>query len=183
MEGARCLAAALAELPCATPRVTVFSNSTGGPYPDEPDAVRALLAEHLVRPVRFVDQVRRMYDAGARTFLEVGPGRVLTGLARQCLADRDALVLEIDAGAGGGVTQLLHTLAALFARGVAVDLERLFEGRALHPADLSRARATARTPGWVVNGRRARALTEPRRTAGPSRITVAGIDAAGLRTA
>ena len=70
------------------PGAPVFANSTAAEYPDEAPAARDLLAGQLVRPVEFVSQVERMYDAGVRTFLEVGPGGRLTGLVSQILHGR-----------------------------------------------------------------------------------------------
>ena len=168
------LAAALSALPCATPRAEVFSNSSGQPYPAEPAAVRTLLAEHLGQPVRFVDEIRSMYDAGARIFLEVGPRNVLAGLTRQILAGRDASVLALDAADRDGVTQLLHTLALLAVHGVAIELDRLFQSRAVRALDLDALlpKTAKRAPGWVVTGRRTRSRAERREPLPPVRLTV-----------
>src|SRR5207249_2433699 len=55
------LAGILAETPFATPHGTVYSNTTAQRYPQEPEAIRALLAEHLVCPVRFADEINALY--------------------------------------------------------------------------------------------------------------------------
>src|SRR6202012_4225169 len=57
-----------------------YANSTAAPYAGDPDEVRRLLAAQVADPVRFAEQVEAMYAAGARTFVEAGPGRTLTGL-------------------------------------------------------------------------------------------------------
>ena len=49
----------------------------------QPDAIRSRLLEQLTAPVRWVDCVTRLRDLGATVFLEVGPGKVLTGLLRR----------------------------------------------------------------------------------------------------
>src|SRR5262249_3311764 len=49
------LASFLGTLEFAAPRVEVYSNTTAAPYAQEPREVAALLAEHLVQPVRFAD--------------------------------------------------------------------------------------------------------------------------------
>jgi [acyl-carrier-protein] S-malonyltransferase len=54
------------------------------------EEVRPFLVRQVTAPVRWTDCVRRMAAEGCRTFLEVGPGKVLTGLLRR-----------IDAGAAG----------------------------------------------------------------------------------
>lgn len=61
---------------------------------------RDLLIEQVTAPVRWVECVRRMIDEGASFFVEVGPGRVLSGLLRQidrekkCVNVEDAASLE-----------------------------------------------------------------------------------------
>jgi acyl transferase domain-containing protein len=71
MEPARHLfAQVLAQHRFSRPDTLVFSNTLGGRYPEEPNEIAALLESHLVRPVRFADEVRAMYDQGARVFVE-----------------------------------------------------------------------------------------------------------------
>ena len=67
-------------------RVTSLSNVTGSVERD-PERVRDLLVQQLTAPVRWTDCMRTMLDEGVRTFLELGPGKVLTGLLRRI--DRD----------------------------------------------------------------------------------------------
>ncbi|MDN3356375.1 type I polyketide synthase [Actinomadura sp. DC4] len=141
------LAAALAGRDVRPPAHPVWSNGTAAPYPETPDLVRALLARQVAEPVRFVEQVEAMYAAGARVFVEAGPGRVLTGLVRKILGDRPHTVVACDVSGENGVTRLLHALAGLAVAGVPVDLDPLFDGRA-RPA----GERPARTPGWLVDG-------------------------------
>ena len=63
--------------------------------------MRRLLAAQLARPVRFVEQVEAMYASGARTFVEVGPGAVLTGLVGKILAGRPHRAINLDARGHG----------------------------------------------------------------------------------
>ncbi|MGM0453272.1 MAG: acyltransferase domain-containing protein [Thermodesulfobacteriota bacterium] len=104
--------------------VRVYSNTTALPYPHDPEAARALLDEHLLQPVHFVDEIRNMYDAGVRTFLEVGPKAVLTGLVQSILSDRPHAAFSVDASAGrrGSVMDLAATVARLAAMGYPVSL-------------------------------------------------------------
>jgi [acyl-carrier-protein] S-malonyltransferase len=53
----------------------------------EGERVHEALVAQIASPVRWVDCVRSLVDAGATTFLELGPGRVLTGLVRQIHPD------------------------------------------------------------------------------------------------
>ena len=75
--------AALGEVEIAPARVTVFSAVTAEPFDD----VRLRLAQALTSPVRWRETMLAMHGAGAERFVEVGPGRVLTGLAKRTLRD------------------------------------------------------------------------------------------------
>ncbi len=74
------LAPALTETCFWNARVPVISNVTAQAYTSLEDA-RALLREQVCAPVRWVDCVQTLVRAGVRVQLEVGPGRVLSGLA------------------------------------------------------------------------------------------------------
>jgi [acyl-carrier-protein] S-malonyltransferase len=64
------------------PRVPMASNASGG-LVTSGEQVRQALIDQIASPVRWVDCVRSLGDAGCETFLELGPGRVLGGLVRQ----------------------------------------------------------------------------------------------------
>jgi acyl transferase domain-containing protein/NAD(P)-dependent dehydrogenase (short-subunit alcohol dehydrogenase family)/NAD(P)H-dependent flavin oxidoreductase YrpB (nitropropane dioxygenase family) len=148
--GADCtLADVLAGCEVLAPRYPVWSNATAAPYPDVADGVRATLAKQVVEPVRFTEQIEAMYTAGARTFVEAGPGRVLTQLVDRILGDRPHTAVACDVPGEHGLRRFLLALGELAARGVEVDLEPLFLGR---DAVAARASAPARLPGWIVNG-------------------------------
>jgi [acyl-carrier-protein] S-malonyltransferase len=55
------------------------------------DEIREALVAQIASPVRWVDCVQTLAKAGCRTFLELGPGRVLSGLIRQIDADLEAV--------------------------------------------------------------------------------------------
>jgi [acyl-carrier-protein] S-malonyltransferase len=63
------------------------------------EEARNELVEHLTRGVDWVGAVQRMTAAGVTTFIEVGPGRVLTGLIKRIAPDAEAVAL--DDGASG----------------------------------------------------------------------------------
>ncbi len=68
----------LAGFDLTAPRISLYSNFTGLPY--EASALKENLANQVCRPVRWEAAVRHMIDAGADTFVEVGPGKTLCGL-------------------------------------------------------------------------------------------------------
>ena len=84
------LQAALDKIDLNEARVPVYSGVTAAPFDD----ARARLVEGLTSPVRWRETVLAMRDRGATRFLEVGPGRVLTGLVRKTLDGVEAEVVS-----------------------------------------------------------------------------------------
>ena len=76
-------AAALERTRLEAPRVTVMSAVTAAPFDDIPKR----LVEALTMPVRWRETMLALQDLGAERFVEVGPGRVLTGLVKRTLKD------------------------------------------------------------------------------------------------
>ncbi len=75
--------AALAATAFREPRVPVISAVTAEPFDDIP----ARLAQALTHPVRWRETMLALRARGAERFIETGPGRVLTGLAKRTLND------------------------------------------------------------------------------------------------
>lgn len=144
---ATALAEELAGTELADAAVPVWSNTTAGPYPVTADAVRDLVARQVAEPVRFVEQVEHMYAAGVRTFVEAGPGRVLSGLVGRILGDRPHTVVPLDVPGEHGLLRLVTALAELAAAGVPVAPEALFRGRTSRLPERA-----PRRPGWLVDG-------------------------------
>jgi [acyl-carrier-protein] S-malonyltransferase len=78
----------LADTAFAAPSWPVVSNVDAKPH-DDGDGWTSQLAEHLVRPVRWRESMESLVDLGAESFLEVGPGAVLGGLARRTVPGRE----------------------------------------------------------------------------------------------
>lgn len=62
--------------------VKVIKNIDGTFYNDE-DNIKEILANHIVSPVRFDKTIRLMKDEGIDTFIEIGPGKSLTGFIKK----------------------------------------------------------------------------------------------------
>ncbi len=69
-------------VPFAPPRIPILLNATGRPSID-PVEIRARVVEALAAPVRWRTAMAWLRESGAGEVFEVGPGRVLCGLARQ----------------------------------------------------------------------------------------------------
>jgi malonyl CoA-acyl carrier protein transacylase len=67
----------------APPSIPVMANATGNVYPSDTAAIARLLVEQITRPVLWEQSVRRLRALGVTSFVEVGPGGVLTRLCQQ----------------------------------------------------------------------------------------------------
>jgi [acyl-carrier-protein] S-malonyltransferase len=74
-------------------QVPVVANVLASPI-SEVAAIQDALVRQVSQPVRWTDSVRAMLAAGVESFVEIGPGRVLSGLIRK--ADRAALLSNIE---------------------------------------------------------------------------------------
>lgn len=72
----------LAEVSFADATVPVYANVTAEAVTNQA-AIEQLLVEQLYSPVQFEQSIRNMMEAGAEVFVEVGNGRVLSGLVRK----------------------------------------------------------------------------------------------------
>jgi len=77
--GIREFAKSIAFSPLAVP---LYSNASAAPVAAGTD-IPAYLETHMISPVRFTDEVRRMRADGYDEFAELGPGKVLTGLVKK----------------------------------------------------------------------------------------------------
>ena len=78
------LAPVLAEVEIKAPAVPVLSNYTGRAH-GSPDEIRAAMLAQIAHPVRWTDDTAAMSALGVGTFVEFGPGAVLTGMLRRAL--------------------------------------------------------------------------------------------------
>jgi len=87
------LAPQLRALASSDPRIPVVANVDAEPKRDAAAAIEALVRQ-VSSPVRWEDVVKRLIAEGVTTFVELGPGKVLSGLIRQI--DRGVAVLNVD---------------------------------------------------------------------------------------
>jgi [acyl-carrier-protein] S-malonyltransferase len=104
------LAERLAAIDWQLPRIPVFHNVDAAPRADLP-GLRQALAAQLYQPVRWTRTVERLAADGVRTFIECGPGKVLTGLGKRIVKGSTGIALDDEKG----LEQARQALAAAAA--------------------------------------------------------------------
>lgn len=72
------------------PSKKVYRNIDGKPYV-EGDDMKTILSNHIISPVRFVDIIKNMIADGVNTFVEIGPGKTLTGFIKKEKVDANII--------------------------------------------------------------------------------------------
>ena len=91
------MAAVLAEVRFLPPRMPVISNVTAQPHGDC-DSIKALLVQQIIAPVRWYQSIETLRGKGVDKWIEVGPGRTLTGMMKKI--DRKAAIENYSATEG-----------------------------------------------------------------------------------
>ena len=137
----------------AEPRIPVVSNVTGGPATAEQLRSPEYWVRHIREAVRFHDGIRTLAGLGVSAYLELGPGAVLTALARESLeqgAERSPEAGpqdEADAAPATATVAALRAdrpeadtfteaLAQLYVHGVPVDWAAAYAGQDVRRAVL-----------------------------------------------
>jgi [acyl-carrier-protein] S-malonyltransferase len=74
-------------------RMPLVTNA-GASLIEKGEDARAALIKQLSNPVRWLESIERLIAKGVNTFVEVGPGKVLSGLVRQISRDVQCLNVE-----------------------------------------------------------------------------------------
>jgi enediyne polyketide synthase len=117
------------------PQRLIASTITGG-LMSEASRLPELLAQQIVAPVRFVAAMRVAQAQDIDTFVEVGPGSVLGGLARKLLGNGISGNSQVFSTEGGSELEWAgwcNCIAHLYAQGAPIDPRRLFERRFSRP--------------------------------------------------
>lgn len=77
--------------------IPVIKNFDGKPY-GENDNMVEILANHVINPVKFRKSIETMLDMGIDTFVEIGPGKTLSGFVRKVCKEKgsEANVFNIE---------------------------------------------------------------------------------------
>jgi [acyl-carrier-protein] S-malonyltransferase len=119
----------LASFDIRTPAIPLYSNMTAEPYGGD---LAALLAGQICAPVLWSRTILNMIKAGVRTFIEVGPGKVLSGLITRI--STDVKVLNVCDAAS-----LAEAAAALNEAEAAAELNEAEAAAAMNEAEAAAA--------------------------------------------
>jgi acyl transferase domain-containing protein/phosphopantetheinyl transferase (holo-ACP synthase) len=133
-------------IPVGLSKYPVYSGTTATIYPQDPDGIREMMLAGVVQPVRFRNTIARLYDDGARIFVQLGAGGKMRASVENALTGSDYVSLSSDVEHRGGLEQLHHLLGRLVMLGRRFDPARLYRYRDLTPLDSGTAApSTVRT--------------------------------------
>lgn len=74
----------------------LVARNIDGKFYTQDDDFSDILAKHIINPVRFTDVLKNMYGSGVDCFIEIGPGKTLSGFVKRMKFDRDIKILNIN---------------------------------------------------------------------------------------
>ena len=75
-------------------KTKVVKNINGDIYKDE-ENIKAILAEHMISPVKFSKCLETMLKMGIDTFVEIGPGKTLSGFVKRMKTEKEIKIYNI----------------------------------------------------------------------------------------
>ncbi|TLG77061.1 ACP S-malonyltransferase [Culicoidibacter larvae] len=99
------LAEALAEVTMEKPNIPVMTNVTGN-YIQSNDDIAELLVRQVSSPVYFEDMIHAMIEDGVEAFVEIGPGKALSGFLKRINSEIPVYVVENEETLEAAVTAL-----------------------------------------------------------------------------
>ncbi|MBF0373848.1 MAG: type I polyketide synthase, partial [Alphaproteobacteria bacterium] len=112
-----------------TPIGRLFSCATTLPFPETREAFQATANAQYTSRVRFTELIGRLWDEGARLFVECGPSGHRTAFVGDILGERPHLAVAANVRRRGGLAQVMHMLAQLFVHQTPIDPQPLLGNR------------------------------------------------------
>ncbi len=123
------------------PRLPIAANVTGDWYPVERESILDMLADQVASPVQFIKGIQKLYDSGARVFIESGPKRVLNALSSDILKEQAVSIVATNHPRKGALPSFNEALCALFAAGVQRQLEMEHQPESINTTPVFRIRS------------------------------------------
>lgn len=95
IESSNALRKELEKITINKPETTVIKNLDGEEY-KETDDVKDILAKHIINPVRFSKTLQTMIENDIDTFIEIGPGKTLSGFVKRTPTEKEIKILNIN---------------------------------------------------------------------------------------
>ncbi|WP_433732511.1 type I polyketide synthase [Nocardia sp. CA-129566] len=118
------------------PSITLLSNVTGKPVTAEEVCAPQYWVRQARGTVLFHDCMRYLLDAGVDTFVEIGPGDVLSGMAYECAVDRACVTFATLRTAESEPHDPMRAAAGAWVRGIGVDWAATFADSGARTVDL-----------------------------------------------
>lgn len=117
----------LADEPFQKGNCDIYSYLFGTKMKNDPELFRKVLGVNLLKPVKFVDQIKNMYADGVRTFVEIGPSEGLCMLVDRILGDKPYRFVSTNRRKGDANFHFLSSVAELIIMGKIKDTRVLWE--------------------------------------------------------
>ena len=130
-------------------RVPVYSAMTCDVYPDVPDMVRQIMIANLDCPVLLWQTIQKMYNDGARIFIQLGGGATMYAQAKNIIGSDDVIATSVDVDYRSAISQLNHMCATLLTNCITLNLEHLYEYRTVKNLDIDFTEA--KVTGLVID--------------------------------
>lgn len=99
----------------------VYSNTTAHPYSEDATAAAQTLADHILNPVKFQEEIETIYSHGGKIFIEIGPRNVLSNLVKEILGEKPHEIITFNPNPKGD-SDLQFRQAALQMRVLGFEL-------------------------------------------------------------
>jgi PfaB family protein len=111
----------------SVPEITFYTAAGYGPTLTDSGTIADNIAQVYGQTIDFPRLVERVYQDGARVFLELGPKGSCTRFIGEIIGTRDHLAVTIDRKGADDLSSILRALAKLYSHRVPLDLSMLFE--------------------------------------------------------
>ncbi len=113
-------------------KIPAYSAATTEPFPEDAEKMRTLLADNAILPVQMRSLFTKLYEDGARIFVQLGGGGKIETPIQETLSDRPFAFLPLDVANRHPLHQLHHVIASLYAHHTPVKTDVLFDCRRRH---------------------------------------------------
>lgn len=111
------------------PTVPVYSAATTEQFPTDAEQLRTLLADNAIMTVHMRSLFTKLYNKGARIFLQLGGGGKIATPIQETLGEKPFTILPLDVSNRHPIHQLQHVLASLYAHHTEISTDLLYESR------------------------------------------------------